>query len=216
MANKTVGKGVPVKSRGRAGSAKPAGGAKKIAGKRGAAGARAQRNAAARILRTDHTPPPLLFGGGGSITIETDERLSREGGGGPHRPHLHKFASARPIKGLKVLNDSGRTLIERDHADGMSVKIWWDDSTAEPQIFVDPATLTIEADVHLANSVPIERPPRPKGTPPTQRILRYTHPAVRLKGIERVLIEKGGQIIFDERERLNEVMIWDTEHIVDR
>lgn len=102
------------------------------------------------IIFTEHTPPPVLIGSG-SLIIETDVNPSKTmGGSGSHR-NRYVFTAARPIKGLRILDDAQSTIYQNAAADGCSVKIWWDKSQAAEQILVDANTLSIETDVDLGN-----------------------------------------------------------------
>ena len=160
---------------------------------------------------TDHTPPPISIESG-SVNIETDVPFITHDtlGGAAHR-HRHQTGFERKVRGLRILNDAGKTLWLIEDTEDTSIKVWYEIPTpsSPEQIFVDGATLTIEADVNLGAGVQIFHPPIKQTV---QRIRRHTHPSPNARRIEKVEVITGGvsTIFTADSDRVDKVYIWDT------
>jgi hypothetical protein len=159
---------------------------------------------------TDHTPPPVTVEAG-SVLIETDVPITHDMHGSAAHSHRHHTGPNRMVRGLRVLNDTGKTLWLVEETEDTSIKIWYEvpSPTSPEQIFVDGATLTIEVDADLGAGVPIAHPPVPKTV---QRIRQYKHPSPHAKNIKKVEVITNGQseIFTDDQHRVDKVYIWDT------
>lgn len=159
---------------------------------------------------TDHTPPPITIESG-SVIIETDVPLAHDTLGSAAHPHRHQTGSARMVRGLRILNDAGKTIHIIEDTKDTSIKIWYEVATpsSPEQIFVDGATLTIEANVNLGAGTQIAHPPIRQTV---QRVRRHTHPSPNARRIEKVEVITDGNstILTADSDRVDKVYIWDT------
>jgi hypothetical protein len=169
---------------------------------------RGQEREDVSFLRVDHTPPPLLIREG-SLIIETDLPFHTvDNMGGADHPRRHSFLTARPIKGLKIVDDAGDTLYLNAAADGCSVKIWWNRAQAAEQVFINGSDFSVSTignlgtGTDLGSGVPLGNP---------VRFRRYTHPDAGAMRVQQVEIIKDGRTrYFEDSNRIYQVMVWFT------
>lgn len=173
---------------------------------------RGAQRAGSLLTRVDHTPPPVTIESG-SVIIETDEDfVSRDNNGGAGHARRHILSAGRSVEGIRILDDAGNTVYLDGEASGSSIKVWWNKNVNPEQIFVDGATLNIEADADLGAGGNINHPPGGS----FKRKKQFSHPGTGGRGIEKVEVVKNSATVFsrvfDSSKPVNvqKVMIWDT------